>query len=122
MERYSYTNSLSKRALRIYEDCSEVKAWYDEISALKSARTVQDYIDSLAGFLKDVGKDPSELVKLSSKEVYSLMKRWAINRVQSKSVTVGRIYAIWFGVKSFFKFHEIDVKGEFPPEAESQIF
>ncbi|MEM2896021.1 MAG: hypothetical protein QW265_00085 [Candidatus Bathyarchaeia archaeon] len=113
MDKFSYKVSLSKRALELFESYPEVKAWYDEVSA-KSPRTSRDYADALASFAKAVGKNPKELIKLSSKKAYSLMKGWVISELQSKSVTSGRIHAIWYGVKSFIEFHGVEVKGEFP--------
>jgi len=114
MERYSYKVSLSKRALKLYEGCAEVRNWYDEMSALKSSRTSQDYVDALAGFLADVGKSPSELIKLTPKEAYELMKGWAVKKVRSGSVTSGRVHAIWQAVKNFLEFNGVKVEGRIP--------
>jgi integrase len=114
MERFSYKASLSKRASELYESYPEVRAWYEEVSALKSPRTSRDYVDDLASFAKDVGKSPKELIELSPKRAYGLMKDWAIKKLQTKSITVGRIHSIWYGVKSFLEFHGVEVKGEFP--------
>lgn len=114
MARTSYGDSLSKRALSLYESYPEVKNWYDELSVLKTLRTAQGYTDSLAGFLDDVNKKPDELVKLNAEEAYDLMRSWAIQKRKTGSITDGRISLIWFGVKSFFKFHKIKIDEDFP--------
>jgi len=114
LERFSYKPSLSRRALELCGRYPEVKAWYDEISVLKSPRTAQDYVDALAGFLEGAGGGPSQLLELSAKEAHGLMRDWAINEMRSRTTSTGRVHAIWYGVKSFLKFHGIDVRGEFP--------
>ncbi|MEE9459041.1 MAG: hypothetical protein V3V84_04680, partial [Candidatus Bathyarchaeia archaeon] len=80
MVRTSYANTLSKRALSLYESYPEVKNWYDELSVLNTLRTAQGYTDSLAGFLDDVNKKPDELVKLNSEQAYDLMRNWAVQK------------------------------------------
>jgi len=114
MVRTSYANTLSKRALSLYESYPEVKNWYDELSVLNTLRTAQGYTDSLAGFLDDVNKKPDELVKLNSEQAYDLMRNWAVQKRKTGSITDGRISLIWFGAKSFFKFHKIRIEGDFP--------
>lgn len=114
MARASYGDTLSRRATVLYESYPEVKKWYDELSALKNFRTAQGYIDSLAGFSEDVGKTPADLVKLNAEEAYELMRSWAIKKRQAGSITDGRIGVIWFGVKSFFRFHKIKIDGDLP--------
>jgi len=114
MARSSYADTLSKRALSLYESYLEVKNWYDELSVLKTLRTAQGYTDSLAGFLNDVKKKPDELVKMNSDQAYDLMRNWAVQKRRNGSLTDGRISLIWFGVKNFFKFHKIRIEGDFP--------
>jgi hypothetical protein len=41
LERFSYRHALSKRALRLYEDYAEVRAWFDELKVLRSGRTAK---------------------------------------------------------------------------------
>ncbi|MBC7131458.1 hypothetical protein H5T51_09680, partial [Candidatus Bathyarchaeota archaeon] len=52
MERFSYRHALSKKALRIYEDYAEVRAWFDELKVLRSGSTAHDFLDMLAGFVE----------------------------------------------------------------------
>ena len=114
MARSSYGDSLSKRALSLYESYPQVKKWHDELSVLKTLRTAQGYTDSLAGFIDDVKKNPDELVKLNGEEAYELLRGWAIQKRKTGSITDGRISLIWFAVKSFFKLHKIRIDGDFP--------
>ena len=110
MERFSYRYALSKRGLRLYEGCAEVRAWFDELRALRSGRTAYDYVDMLAGFVESSGKTPEELVKLSPNEAYEVLKKWALAGIRSGSCSSGRLYAVWNAVKGFLKFHGIEVK------------
>ncbi|MCJ7632753.1 tyrosine-type recombinase/integrase [Candidatus Bathyarchaeota archaeon] len=112
MSRTSYSDLPTKKATRLYESSEEVKAWYDELKALKSSRTAVNYIECLAGFVQDNAKSPSELTKLNSDEAYELMKGWAIKR--RGSLSDKRISVVWFATRSFLKFHKVRVDGEFP--------
>ena len=114
MERFSYRYTLSKRALKLYEGCGEVKDWFDELVAVRSGRTACDYVDMLADFVESCGRSPEELVKLTPNEALSVLKNWALREVRKGSRSTGRLYTIWNAVKSFLKFHGVEVQGK-PP-------
>jgi|GEM_PF-1277084 len=114
MARTSYADSLSKRASILYESYSEVKKWYDESKVAMSLRTIQGYVDSLSGFLKEVGMTPSQLLKLSPDDAHDLMRSWAIQKRQSRTISDGRIGLIWHGVRNFLEFHRIRTNGKLP--------
>ncbi|MGB9854395.1 MAG: tyrosine-type recombinase/integrase, partial [Candidatus Bathyarchaeales archaeon] len=114
MERFSYRYTLSKRALKLYEDCGEVKAWFDELAAVRSGRTACDYVDMLADFVEGCGLSPKELVKSTPNEAFSVLKNWAVAEIRKGSRSAGRLYTIWNAVKSFLKFHGIAIHGK-PP-------
>lgn len=114
MERFSYRYTLSKRALKLYEGCGEVRGWFGELVAVRSGRTACDYVDMLADFVEGCGKSPEELIKLTSNEALSVLKNWALGEVRKGSRSTGRLYTIWNAVKSFLKFHGIEVQGKLP--------
>lgn len=114
MERFSYRYTLSKRALKLYEDYGEVRAWFDEFSTVRSPRTACDYVDMLADFLEGCGMSPGELVEMNSAQAFQVMKNWALEEMRRGGRSTGRLYTIWNAVKSFLKFHGIEVKNK-PP-------
>jgi len=109
LERFSYTHTLSERALRVYEDYAEVRAGFDELKILRSGRTAYDYLDMLACFVESSGKSPKDLVKLSSGETYDVLRKWALSELRKGSHTTG---ILWNAVKNFFKFHGVEVKNK----------
>jgi len=114
LERFSYRYTLSKRALKLYEDYGEVRAWFDEFSTVRSPRTACDYVDMLADFLEGCGMSPGELVEMNSAQAFQVMKNWALEEMRRGGRSTGRLYTIWNAVKSFLKFHGIEVKNK-PP-------
>lgn len=42
------------------------------------------------------------------------LKNWALGEVRKGSRSTGKLYTIWNAVKSFLKFHGVEVKGK-PP-------
>jgi len=114
MSRYSYAIKLTGRGAQAYEDYPEIRAWYDEVSVTKSERTAPDYVDSFAGLIQELGKEPEDLVKLNGDQAYELLMDWAIKKRKSKVVSDGRIKQIWYGAVSFFKFHKIKIESELP--------
>ncbi len=82
MERSSYRHALSKRALRLFEGCEDVRSWFDELKVLRSGRTAYDYLDMLADFAQSSGTYPKDLVKLSSGEAYEVLKKWALSELR----------------------------------------
>jgi len=52
LERFSYRHAFSKRALRPYEDYTEVRAQFDELKVLRSRGIVREHLDTITGFLK----------------------------------------------------------------------
>lgn len=109
MGKFNYKNTLSTRAKELYKRYDEVKRWFDEVSSIKSERVAYDYIDMLAGFVKDTGISPRELCQLSPKGAFEAMKGWAIGKLSS--ISTGRLHVIWYAVKSYLDFNGVEVKG-----------
>jgi integrase len=114
LKRFSYRHTLSKRALKLYECCGEVKAWFDELVTVRSGRTAYDYVDMLADFVESCGLSPKELLKLTPNEAFAVLKNWAMAEIRKGSKSTGRLYTIWNAVKNFLKFNGIVVQGK-PP-------
>jgi hypothetical protein len=68
LERFSYRYTLAKKALKLYESYGDVKAWFDELVAVRSGRTACDYVDILTDFIEGCGFSTKELMKLTPNE------------------------------------------------------
>ncbi len=114
MVRTSYNHALVKKASQLVGSSEAVRKWYDEISFTKQPRTSCDYVNELACFCEDVKKTPEQLLELNAKHAYELMKGWAGQKIRLKVYSLKTVHARWYAIRSFFKFHEIEIKDDFP--------
>lgn len=116
----AYNVSLSNRCKKflVYR---EFKDWLEDCRVFLSPQTFLYYGDVLADFFLLLGLTPDKVVKVKSDVATKLIRKYCMLKLQqgvSKVFVVRNVDVL----KSFFRFHGVEVKGKLPIRRENKFY